>query len=166
MGAATVALIGLLARRVAGDRAGLVAAAIAAVYPPLWMLDASLRSESLYAPLIALVLLLAYRLRDLTLSDPTPRDATPRDAAPRDAAPRDAAPRAVALGRWLAALTRSERSRSSSCSGRVPGCCRAARACAPDCRRAAALSSSRRGSRATGSCSTGRRRSRPTRAGC
>jgi 4-amino-4-deoxy-L-arabinose transferase-like glycosyltransferase len=64
MGAATVLLIGLLARRVAGERAGLVAAAVAAVYPPLVMLDASLRSESLYAPLIALTLLLAYRLRE------------------------------------------------------------------------------------------------------
>jgi hypothetical protein len=39
---------------------GLIAAALAAVYPALWMLDASLRSESLYLPLIALVLLLAY----------------------------------------------------------------------------------------------------------
>jgi hypothetical protein len=34
------------------------------VYPALWMLDGSLRSESLYLPLVALVLLLAYRLHD------------------------------------------------------------------------------------------------------
>jgi 4-amino-4-deoxy-L-arabinose transferase-like glycosyltransferase len=87
MGAATVLLIGLLARRVAGERVGLVAAAVAAVYPPLAMLDASLRSESLYAPLIALVLLLAYRLRE--------RPALMRGLA-----------LGVAIG--LAALTRSE----------------------------------------------------------
>jgi hypothetical protein len=59
-----VVLIGLLGRRVAGDRVGLIAAALAAVYPALWMLDASLRSESLYLPLVALVLLLAYGLRE------------------------------------------------------------------------------------------------------
>jgi hypothetical protein len=60
LGAAAVVLIGMLGRRVAGDRVGLIAAGIAAVYPALWMLDASVRSESLYLPLIALVLLLAY----------------------------------------------------------------------------------------------------------
>jgi 4-amino-4-deoxy-L-arabinose transferase-like glycosyltransferase len=59
-GAAAVVLIGMLGRRVGGVRIGLLAAAIAAVYPALWMLDASLRSESLYLPLIALVLLLTY----------------------------------------------------------------------------------------------------------
>jgi 4-amino-4-deoxy-L-arabinose transferase-like glycosyltransferase len=87
MGAAAVVLIGLLARRVAGDRVAVIAAAIAAVYPPLVMLDASLRSESLYAPLIALCLLLAYALRD-----------------------RPTLARGVALGAviGLAALTRSE----------------------------------------------------------
>src|SRR5437764_14230959 len=62
MGAALVALVGLLGRRVGGDRVGLIAAVVAAVYPALWMLDSSLRSESLYAPLIALCLLAAYRL--------------------------------------------------------------------------------------------------------
>lgn len=64
LGAAAVALIGLIGRRVGGVRVGLVAAAIAAVYPALWMLDGSLRSESLYLPLVALVLLLSYRLVD------------------------------------------------------------------------------------------------------
>jgi 4-amino-4-deoxy-L-arabinose transferase-like glycosyltransferase len=59
-GGAAVVLIGLLGRRVGGPRVGLIAAVIAAVYPALWMLDASLRSESLYLPLVALVLLLAY----------------------------------------------------------------------------------------------------------
>jgi len=64
MGTALVALVGLLGRRVAGNRAGVLAAFVAALYPALWMLDASLRSESLYAPLVALCLLAAYRLRD------------------------------------------------------------------------------------------------------
>jgi 4-amino-4-deoxy-L-arabinose transferase-like glycosyltransferase len=63
MGAVAVVLIGMLGRRVGGDGIGLLAAAIAAVYPALWMLDASLRSESLYLPLIALALLLAYERR-------------------------------------------------------------------------------------------------------
>jgi 4-amino-4-deoxy-L-arabinose transferase-like glycosyltransferase len=64
MGAVLVVAVGLLGRRVGGERVGLVAAAATAVYPVLITLDGSLRSESLYAPLIALVLLLAYGLRD------------------------------------------------------------------------------------------------------
>src|SRR4051812_2207033 len=59
-GAAAVVLIGLLGRRVGGPRVGLVAALIAAIYPALWMLDASVRSESLYLPMVAGALLLAY----------------------------------------------------------------------------------------------------------
>jgi 4-amino-4-deoxy-L-arabinose transferase-like glycosyltransferase len=66
-GTAAVVLIGLLGRRVGGDRIGLIAGALAAVYPALWMLDASLRSESLYVALIALVLLLAYERRPVLL---------------------------------------------------------------------------------------------------
>jgi 4-amino-4-deoxy-L-arabinose transferase-like glycosyltransferase len=84
LGASAVVLIGLLGRRVGGPRVGLIAAAIAAVYPALWMLDASVRSESLYLPLIALVLLLAYQVTSW----------------------RRAALLGVAIG--LAALTRSE----------------------------------------------------------
>jgi 4-amino-4-deoxy-L-arabinose transferase-like glycosyltransferase len=64
MGAALVVAVGLLGRRVGGERVGLIAAGIAAVYPLLVVLDGSLRSESLYAPLIALTLLAAYRLVD------------------------------------------------------------------------------------------------------
>ena len=63
MGTVTVVLVGLLARRVAGDRAGLVAAA----WPPhplLWLADGSLMSESLYGPLIVAVLLAAYAYFD------------------------------------------------------------------------------------------------------
>jgi 4-amino-4-deoxy-L-arabinose transferase-like glycosyltransferase len=64
MGAALVAGVGLLGRRVGGERVGLLAAALAAAYPLLVVLDGSLRSESLYAPLIAFTLLAAYRLVD------------------------------------------------------------------------------------------------------
>jgi 4-amino-4-deoxy-L-arabinose transferase-like glycosyltransferase len=64
VGALAVVLIGLIGRRVGGPRVGLIAAGIAAVYPALWMLDGSLRSESLYLPLVALVMLLSYRLLD------------------------------------------------------------------------------------------------------
>jgi hypothetical protein len=87
LGALTVVLVGLIGARVGGRRAGLVAAGIAAIYPMLVVLDGSLRSESLYAPLIALILLAAYRLLE----------------APRLS-------RAAALGALigLAALTRSE----------------------------------------------------------
>src|SRR4051794_15903414 len=87
LGAATVAAIGVLGRRVGGDRAGLVAAGLAAVYPLLWVNDATVLSESLYALLIALALIAAYRAYD-----------------------RPAAGRAAALGAVvaLAALTRSE----------------------------------------------------------
>ena len=72
LGAVLVLGCGLLGRRVGGERVGLVAAAIAALYPLLVVLDGSLRSESLYAPLIAFMLLAAYRLRD----EPTTRNAT------------------------------------------------------------------------------------------
>jgi 4-amino-4-deoxy-L-arabinose transferase-like glycosyltransferase len=67
MGAALVLLVGLLGRRVAGERVGLLAAGIAALYPLLVVLDGSIRSESLYAPLIALALLLAYERRFVPL---------------------------------------------------------------------------------------------------
>ena len=61
---AGVCLVGLLGRRVAGPRAGLIAAAIAAVYPGFFMLAGVAMTESLYIPLIALTLLVAYALID------------------------------------------------------------------------------------------------------
>jgi len=57
-------LIGLLGRRVAGPRTGLVAAAIAAIYPIFIAVDGALMSEVLYGPLFVGTLLLAYRLHD------------------------------------------------------------------------------------------------------
>ena len=64
LGAVTVALVGVIARRLAGDAAGLAAAGIAAVYPPLVMNDSVLLSESLTGPTIAACLLAALHLRE------------------------------------------------------------------------------------------------------
>jgi 4-amino-4-deoxy-L-arabinose transferase-like glycosyltransferase len=63
-GAVTILALGLLGRRLAGDRAGLLAAGIAAVYPTLVAADGALMSETLYGALFALTLLAAYRLVD------------------------------------------------------------------------------------------------------
>jgi 4-amino-4-deoxy-L-arabinose transferase-like glycosyltransferase len=62
LGTVVVALIAFLGRVVAGDRVGLVAAGIAAVYPNLWMNDGLLMSETLAALTTVAALLLAYRL--------------------------------------------------------------------------------------------------------
>src|SRR4051795_8294428 len=87
LGGATIVLIALIGRRVGGERVGLVAAAMAALYPLLVAADGAPMSESLYGLLIAACLLLALRLRD-----------------------RRTVWRAAALGAaiGLAALTRSE----------------------------------------------------------
>jgi 4-amino-4-deoxy-L-arabinose transferase-like glycosyltransferase len=87
IGASTVVVAGLVARRLAGDTACLAAAAITAVFLPMVSRDALLQSESLYGLLIALSLLAALRLRE----EPTTRHAIELG---------------VAIG--LAALTRSE----------------------------------------------------------
>ena len=62
VGTGAVMMIGLLGRQVAGDRAGLVAAGIAALYPNLWMNDGVVMSESLTALGMATCLWLTYRL--------------------------------------------------------------------------------------------------------
>ena len=64
VGGATVFVLGLLGRRVAGERVGLVAACVGAAYPLFIAADGSLMSESLYGLLVALTLLAAYRLHD------------------------------------------------------------------------------------------------------
>jgi 4-amino-4-deoxy-L-arabinose transferase-like glycosyltransferase len=61
---AGVVLVGLLGKRVAGPRAGLIAAALAAVYPGFFMLAGVAMAESLYVPLIALTLLATFALID------------------------------------------------------------------------------------------------------
>ena len=87
LGAVTIVLVALIARAVAGDRAGLAAGVIAAAYPVFIGADGALMSETLYGPLIAGALLAAIRL-----------------------ATRPSARTALVLGALiaLAALTRSE----------------------------------------------------------
>ena len=87
LGALNIVLIALIARRVAGPRAGIAAAAIAAIYPIFIGADADLMSETLYGPLVAGALLAGLHLVD-----------TP--------SVRSAAPLGALLG--LAALTRTE----------------------------------------------------------
>lgn len=60
-GAGTVVACGLLGRRVAGERAGIVAAVIAALYPNLWVYDGQVLSETLAILVATVALLLAYR---------------------------------------------------------------------------------------------------------
>ena len=61
-GVATVGLLGLIGRRLGGDTAGLVVAAIAACHPLLIGADGSLMSETLYGMFVAAALLLTLRL--------------------------------------------------------------------------------------------------------
>ena len=64
IGTLTVVLTGLVARRVGGERLGLIAAAITALSPILITADASLLSETLFGALVAATLLAALRLRE------------------------------------------------------------------------------------------------------
>jgi 4-amino-4-deoxy-L-arabinose transferase-like glycosyltransferase len=64
IGSATVLLIGVCARQLSGDRAGLVAAAIAAVYAGLWLYERAILSEVLLLPEVAVFILLVYRFRN------------------------------------------------------------------------------------------------------
>jgi 4-amino-4-deoxy-L-arabinose transferase-like glycosyltransferase len=68
VGMATVVLVGLLGSRIASRSVGLIAAALAAVYPMLFLGEATLMAESLYVALVALLLLCVYRAYD----DPKP----------------------------------------------------------------------------------------------
>jgi 4-amino-4-deoxy-L-arabinose transferase-like glycosyltransferase len=60
VGTATIVVVGLVARRVAGDRAGLMAAAVAAAYPVLIAADGAVMSEALLGLLVASAVLVAY----------------------------------------------------------------------------------------------------------
>ena len=63
-GIATVAVVGLVARRIGGDRVGLIAAALAAVYPNLWVNDGLVMSESISCLLVAVSILTVLRWID------------------------------------------------------------------------------------------------------
>ena len=64
LGAVTITLIALIARRIGGDRTALIAAGIAALYPVMVTADGALMSEPLYGMLIAGTLLVALKLHD------------------------------------------------------------------------------------------------------
>ncbi len=64
LGALAVLLLGLIGTRLFGRRIGLVAAGIAAVYPPLVLVGSSLLSESLFIPLVLGAVLAALTYRD------------------------------------------------------------------------------------------------------
>ena len=65
IGTGVVAAVGLLARRVGGDRTGLIAAGIAAIYPGLWISDALIFAETITNFVVVVTLLLTLRARDL-----------------------------------------------------------------------------------------------------
>ena len=66
-GATSIALMGVLGRRVGGEKLGLVAAGVCAVYPLMVVVDGALMSETLYTPLVILVLLAAFARRSFLL---------------------------------------------------------------------------------------------------
>ncbi|MEZ5383038.1 MAG: acyltransferase [Microthrixaceae bacterium] len=63
-GVASVVVIGLIARRLAGEWAGWIAAAIAGFYPPFWIVDGILWAVGLFTLLIGLTVLAALHYRD------------------------------------------------------------------------------------------------------
>ncbi|HEY7630385.1 MAG TPA: glycosyltransferase family 39 protein [Thermoleophilaceae bacterium] len=63
IGAGVVVLVGLLGRAIGGDRLGLAAGGVAALYPLLVAADSSMMSETLYGFWIAATLLFALKLR-------------------------------------------------------------------------------------------------------
>src|SRR4051812_16012638 len=73
LGGVTIVLIALIGRRVGGERVGLVAALVAALYPLLGAADGAPMSESLYGLLIAACLLAALALRDARRDSPVTR---------------------------------------------------------------------------------------------
>lgn len=64
VGAGVIVMVGLLGRRLAGRSVGLIAAGVAAAYPPLWINDGLVMAESLTALCVAGALWSALRYRD------------------------------------------------------------------------------------------------------
>jgi 4-amino-4-deoxy-L-arabinose transferase-like glycosyltransferase len=63
-GGGTIVALGLLGRRLAGERAGLIAAGLAALYPILIAADGAMMTESTYGVFAAFSMVVAYRLLD------------------------------------------------------------------------------------------------------
>ena len=61
VGTLSVVVIGLLGRRLAGPRVGLIAAGLAAVYPNMWINDGMLLTETVFILAVATALLFTYR---------------------------------------------------------------------------------------------------------
>ncbi len=61
IGVGTVVLVALIGKEVRGERAGVIAAVFAAIYPNMWAPDGMLEAETLGMFFVALVVLLAYR---------------------------------------------------------------------------------------------------------
>lgn len=64
IGTAIVLVTALVAERLGGRRAALIAGALAAVYPNLWLIDSLMFPEGLFALLTTSCVLVAYRWRD------------------------------------------------------------------------------------------------------
>ena len=64
IGCATVALVGLVGRQIAGTRVAIVAAGLAAISPMMFLPEATLMSEAIFVFLVALALFLAGRIRN------------------------------------------------------------------------------------------------------
>jgi 4-amino-4-deoxy-L-arabinose transferase-like glycosyltransferase len=62
LGVGTVVMVGLAGRHIGGERTGLLAAGVAAVYPNLWLWDGLVLSETLGLLATATVVVFAYRL--------------------------------------------------------------------------------------------------------
>ena len=62
IGVVLVVAVGLLARALAGDRAALLAALLASLYPTLWISDTAIMPETLYSLLVLLAIGVGYRL--------------------------------------------------------------------------------------------------------
>ena len=63
-GVVTIVLIAFLGRRVGGTTVGLIAAAIASIYPVFLAIDAAVMSETVYVPLVTGAVLAAYAAID------------------------------------------------------------------------------------------------------
>ena len=106
IGLAVVVAVGLLARRVGGWWVGVVAAALAAIYPNLWMNDSLVMSEAPSALLVVVALWLALDLVDartcldrVAIARLRRGDRAGRVGAQRARAPRPACSRSSCGGR-------------------------------------------------------------------